>query len=40
VHHGDDVDVEIDLSLEEAFHGSARLVQVGDRRLEVKVPRA
>jgi curved DNA-binding protein len=39
VHHGDDVDVEIDLSLEEAFHGSARLVQVGDRRLEVKVPR-
>jgi DnaJ-class molecular chaperone len=39
VRHGDDVDVEIDLSLEEAFHGSARLVQVGDRRLEVKVPR-
>jgi curved DNA-binding protein len=39
VHHGDDVEVEIDLSLDEAFHGSARLVQVGDRRLEVKVPR-
>jgi curved DNA-binding protein len=39
VRHGDDVDVEIDLSLEEAFQGSARLVQVGDRRLEVKVPR-
>ena len=39
VHHGDDAEVEIDLSLEEAFHGSARLVQVGDRRLEVKVPR-
>jgi curved DNA-binding protein len=37
--HGDDVEAEIDLSLEEAFHGSARLVQVGDRRLEVKVPR-
>ena len=36
--HGDDVDVEVDLSLEEAFHGSARLVQVGDRRLEVKLP--
>jgi curved DNA-binding protein len=32
------VEVEVDLSLEEAFHGSARLVQVGDRRLEVKVP--
>jgi curved DNA-binding protein len=39
VHRGEDVDVEIDLSLEEAFHGSARLVQVGDQRLEVKVPR-
>ncbi len=36
--HGDDVEVEVDLSLEEAFHGSTRLVQVGDRRLEVKLP--
>ncbi|MFI5258400.1 MAG: DnaJ C-terminal domain-containing protein [Candidatus Limnocylindrales bacterium] len=36
--HGDDIEVDLDLSLEEAFHGSARLVQVGDRRLEVKVP--
>jgi DnaJ-class molecular chaperone len=35
---GDDVEVEVDLGLEEAFRGSARLVQVGDRRLEVKVP--
>jgi DnaJ-class molecular chaperone len=35
---GEDVEVEIDLSLEEAFHGSARLVQVGESRLEVKVP--
>ncbi len=35
---GEDVEVEVDLSLEEAFHGSARLVQVGDRRLEVKLP--
>jgi curved DNA-binding protein len=35
---GPDVEAEVDLSLEEAFHGSARLVQVGDRRLEVKVP--
>jgi len=39
VRHGDDAQVEIDVSLEEAYHGSARLVQVGDRRLEVKVPR-
>ena len=35
---GADVEAEVDLTLEEAFHGSARLVQVGDRRLEVKVP--
>ena len=34
-----DVEVEIDLSLEEAFTGSARLVQIGAKRLEVKVPR-
>ena len=38
IRRGDDVEVEVDLSLEEAFHGTARLVQVGDRRLEVKVP--
>jgi DnaJ-class molecular chaperone len=36
--HGDDIEVEVDLTLEEAFKGSARLVQVGDRRLEVKLP--
>jgi curved DNA-binding protein len=35
---GEDVEAEVDLSLEEAFHGSTRLVQVGDRRLEVKLP--
>ncbi len=35
---GGDVEAEVGLTLEEAFHGSARLVQVGDRRLEVKVP--
>jgi curved DNA-binding protein len=35
---GQDVEAEVDLTLEEAFHGSARLVQVGERRLEVKVP--
>ena len=36
--HGEDMEVEVDVTLEEAFNGSARLVQVGDRRLEVKVP--
>ena len=35
---GEDVDVEVDLTLEEAFNGSTRLVQVGDRQLEVKLP--
>jgi curved DNA-binding protein len=35
---GEDIDVEVDLTLEEAFNGSTRLVQVGDRRLEVKLP--
>ena len=34
-----DIEVEIDVSLEEAFNGSARLVQIGAKRLEVKVPR-
>jgi curved DNA-binding protein len=37
-HRGEDVEVGVDLTLEEAFHGSARLVQVGNKRLEVKVP--
>lgn len=35
---GGDVQVEVDMSLEEAFHGSTRLVQIGNQRLEVKVP--
>jgi curved DNA-binding protein len=35
---GEDAEVEVELTLEEAFHGSARLIQIGDRRLEVKVP--
>jgi curved DNA-binding protein len=38
VRRGEDVDVEVDLTLEEAFNGSARLVQVGGKRLEVKLP--
>ena len=38
IRHGEDVEVEVDLTLEEAFHGSTRLVQVGEKRLEVKVP--
>jgi curved DNA-binding protein len=33
-----DIEVETDVSLEEVALGSTRLVRVGDRRLEVKIP--
>ncbi len=33
------VEAEVELDLEEAFHGTTRLVQVDDKRLEVTVPR-
>ncbi len=33
------VEVDVDLSLEEAFHGTARLVDIDGTRLEVQVPR-
>ncbi|HEX5467044.1 MAG TPA: J domain-containing protein [Candidatus Limnocylindrales bacterium] len=33
------LEAQADISLEEAFHGSSRLVQVGDKRLEVSIPR-
>jgi curved DNA-binding protein len=33
------VEAEVELTLEEAFHGTARLVQVDGKRLEVTVPR-
>ena len=33
------VEAEVDVTLEEAFHGSSRLVQVDGKRLEVTVPR-
>jgi len=34
-----DVTADVEVSLEEAFHGTTRLVEVDGRRLEVKVPR-
>ncbi len=37
--HPAPIEAEVDLSLEEAFHGTERLVQVDGKRLEVKVPR-
>jgi DnaJ-class molecular chaperone len=33
------VEAEVEVSLEEAFHGTSRLVEVGGKRLEVAVPR-
>jgi DnaJ-class molecular chaperone len=33
------VEAEVDLSLEEAFHGSSRIVEIDSTRLEVQVPR-
>ncbi len=33
------VEADVELTLEEAFHGTSRLVQVDGKRLEVKVPR-
>lgn len=35
---GQDVVAEVDLSLEEAAQGTARILQVGDRRIEAKIP--
>ena len=35
---GQDVEHTVEVTLEEAFRGSSRLLQVGNRRLEVKIP--
>jgi curved DNA-binding protein len=35
---GRDLDVEAEVTLEEAFRGTTRTLQVGDRRLEAKIP--
>jgi len=35
---GQDVEAEIALSLEEAAHGTMRTLQVGDRRIEARIP--
>ena len=36
---GRDLEQPVELTLEEAFHGTTRILQVGDRRLEVKIPK-
>jgi curved DNA-binding protein len=35
---GQDYEQEVDITLEEAFHGTQRLLQLDGRRLEVKIP--
>lgn len=35
---GQDIEQTIEISLEEAYRGAARLLQKGDRRLEIKIP--
>lgn len=35
---GQDIEQDVPISLEEAYHGTTRVLQVGQRRLEVKIP--
>ena len=35
---GRDAEVLVEISLEEAFHGTTRSIQLGDRRIEAKIP--
>lgn len=36
---GRDAEVEVEITLEEAFHGATRSIQIGDRRIEARIPR-
>ncbi|NJP05272.1 MAG: J domain-containing protein [Chloroflexaceae bacterium] len=36
---GRDIDAAVAITLEEAFHGTARTLQVGERRIEARIPR-
>ena len=35
---GRDAELQVEITLEEAFHGATRILQIGERRLEVKIP--
>ena len=35
---GQDVEAEVDLTLEEAYRGTSRTLQIGDRRIEARIP--
>ncbi len=36
---GRDIEHPVDITLEEAYHGSSRTLQLGDERIEVKIPK-
>ena len=36
---GQDVEGTVEISLEEAYHGTTRIVSVGEKRIQVKIPR-
>jgi curved DNA-binding protein len=36
---GRDLEFEVEVTLEEAFHGAKRLLQIGERRIEAAIPR-
>ena len=36
---GRDIEYEVEVSLDEAFHGAKRLLQIGERRIEATIPR-
>lgn len=36
---GRDIEYEVELTLDEAFHGAKRLLQIGERRIEAAIPR-
>ena len=38
-HRAPDVEAAVEVTLEEAFHGTTRIVEVGGKRLEVTIPR-
>jgi len=35
---GQDVEAEVELTLEEAAHGTSRILQIGERRIEARIP--
>jgi curved DNA-binding protein len=36
---GQDIEAELSVTLEESFHGSSRVIQIGEKKIEAKIPR-